>query len=217
MELGYFSVKGRAELVRLTLAYFGQSYTETDYVDVGDWESKKEGLGLAFPSLPYLIDGEHKITDPIAIVYYLAHKVKRENFLGTEGEERRRVMEIVGVLKDIEAEALKVLSSDKPETEYAEDYEKVFKPKAEYLSKSLAHKDYLVGDVCIADVYFYSVWLLLFDIAKRCDAKCPIKDHQNLADLLVRIEKLPGVREYLRTVVSINMPVLSEEVVTVQN
>ena len=38
------------------------------------WLQDKNSLGLDFPNLPYLIDGEIKITETIAIQKYLANK-----------------------------------------------------------------------------------------------------------------------------------------------
>jgi len=35
------------------------------------WTSVKGTLGLDFPSIPYLIDGDTKLTDPYAIMIYL--------------------------------------------------------------------------------------------------------------------------------------------------
>jgi len=36
------------------------------------WTSVKNTLGLDFPSIPYLIDQDTKLTDPYAIMIYLS-------------------------------------------------------------------------------------------------------------------------------------------------
>lgn len=54
------------------LEYVGIEYKE-DFYEQGDessnysvkeWTDVKDTLGLAFPQLPYLIDGDVKLTDP---------------------------------------------------------------------------------------------------------------------------------------------------------
>lgn len=41
---------------------------------MGEWLADKPNLGLAFPNLPYLIDGDVKLTQSLAIMRYLARK-----------------------------------------------------------------------------------------------------------------------------------------------
>ena len=52
-----------------------------------EWTDIKPTLGLAFPSLPYLIDEEHSMTDEIAIHKYLANKFK-PTLMGLTPKER---------------------------------------------------------------------------------------------------------------------------------
>jgi len=40
--------------------------------DKSSWLDVKETLGLEYPNLPYLIDGDTKITETIAIMQYIA-------------------------------------------------------------------------------------------------------------------------------------------------
>lgn len=41
---------------------------------MAEWLADKPNLGLAFPNLPYLIDGNVKLTQSLAIMRYLARK-----------------------------------------------------------------------------------------------------------------------------------------------
>ena len=50
----------------------------------------KETLGLEYPNLPYLIDGETKITETVAIMQYIAKKWRPE-LLGRSAAEVGRV------------------------------------------------------------------------------------------------------------------------------
>uniref|UniRef100_A0A8C3EZ05 glutathione transferase n=1 Tax=Chrysemys picta bellii TaxID=8478 RepID=A0A8C3EZ05_CHRPI len=46
-----------------------------DY-DTSQWTNEKDKLGLDFPNLPYLIDGQTKLTQSNAILRYVARKHK---------------------------------------------------------------------------------------------------------------------------------------------
>ncbi len=61
---GYWSVRGRGQVSRLLLAYSGLKWKDVKYVERDQWVNKdRSGLGLPFPNLPYLIDGEFKLTE----------------------------------------------------------------------------------------------------------------------------------------------------------
>ena len=42
------------------------------------WTSVKSTIGLDFPNIPYLIDGDTKLTNPYAILKYLAYQYAPE-------------------------------------------------------------------------------------------------------------------------------------------
>lgn len=81
VTLGYWKIRGLAQPARMLLGY-----TETEFEDklyeCGDapgydrsaWLNEKENLGLDFPNLPYLIDGDIKITQSNAIMRYIGRK-----------------------------------------------------------------------------------------------------------------------------------------------
>src|SRR5437016_4434764 len=98
--LGYWAIRGLAEPIRLVLRYSKTPYTEKMYqlgegpeYNREDWLQEKEKLGLGklifpiflfhfsfiyildFPNLPYLFDGDLKITQSKAILYYLGRKL----------------------------------------------------------------------------------------------------------------------------------------------
>ena len=63
------------------MVYLGVDYEE-DLYEQGDgpdfsrqqWFDKRDKLGLAFPNLPYLIDGSTQVTETLAIMKYIANK-----------------------------------------------------------------------------------------------------------------------------------------------
>jgi len=44
------------------------------------WNNVKESFGFDFPNLPYMIDGETKLTQTNAILRYIATKKRRRSF-----------------------------------------------------------------------------------------------------------------------------------------
>uniref|UniRef100_A0A3B5LEB5 glutathione transferase n=1 Tax=Xiphophorus couchianus TaxID=32473 RepID=A0A3B5LEB5_9TELE len=95
MILAYWDVRGFAGHIRLMLEYTKANYKEKFYV-VGDapgfdkscWFNEKFKLGLDFPNLPYLIDGDNKVTQSMAILRYLARK---NNLCGDTEEQKMRI------------------------------------------------------------------------------------------------------------------------------
>ena len=71
------------------MVFLGVHYTE-DIYEQGDtpetiwdeWLDVKENLGLAFPSLPYFIDGNARLTNHTSIMRFIAHKYG-QRLLGT--------------------------------------------------------------------------------------------------------------------------------------
>jgi glutathione S-transferase len=60
---GYWPVRGLGQISRLLLAYSGLKWRDVIYTSGEQWAKDKTELGLRFPNLPYLIDGEFKITE----------------------------------------------------------------------------------------------------------------------------------------------------------
>ena len=92
VEFGYWKIRGFGGASRLMLEYCGEEYTERlyDFVkasqddhgghdaawDPSEWFNEKNSdkfqQDFAFPNLPYMIDGEVKLTQSAAILKYLA-------------------------------------------------------------------------------------------------------------------------------------------------
>ncbi|MEQ2266033.1 Glutathione S-transferase Mu 2, partial [Xenotaenia resolanae] len=84
-----------AQPIRLLLEYTGTNYKDKFYVcgeapdyDKSCWFGEKEKLGIDFANLPYLVDGDRKITQSNAIMRYIARK---HNMCGETEDEKVRV------------------------------------------------------------------------------------------------------------------------------
>lgn len=67
--LGYWPIRGRAASIRYLFGYLGVDFIQEVYEQGGApdfsktaWLDQKFNLGLDFPNLPYLIDGDVKLT-----------------------------------------------------------------------------------------------------------------------------------------------------------
>uniref|UniRef100_A0A3B5L5S5 glutathione transferase n=1 Tax=Xiphophorus couchianus TaxID=32473 RepID=A0A3B5L5S5_9TELE len=95
MVLAYWDIRGLAQPIRLLLEYTGTEYDEKFYTcgeapdyDRSSWLGEKDKLGIDFPNLPYLLDGDRKITQSNAIMRYIARK---HNLCGETEAEKVRV------------------------------------------------------------------------------------------------------------------------------
>ena len=95
VELGYWKIRGLATPLRYQMAYSGVEYTMTEYEQEDDlsnkaWLDKKFTLGLDFPNLPYLIDGDFKMSETVPMHKYLADKYCPD-LLGKTPQDRANV------------------------------------------------------------------------------------------------------------------------------
>ena len=82
--LGYWGIRGRGQVLRLLLAYTGQPWEDKVYTGPEKWfgAGDKNNLGLEFPNLPYLIKGDFKISESVAIAKYIIRKSNKLDLLG---------------------------------------------------------------------------------------------------------------------------------------
>jgi glutathione S-transferase len=80
--LGYWKIRGTSAPVRYIFEYLKVPYNNVMYevkgeapnIDMSDWFNVKFTLGLDFPNLPYIIDGDVKITELTAVLRYVTNK-----------------------------------------------------------------------------------------------------------------------------------------------
>lgn len=106
--LGYWAIRGLAAQIRYMFYYCNVDFEDKLY-EVGDapdfdkssWLNEKNELGLEYPNLPYLIDGDTKLTETVAIMQYVAKKYS-PSLLGSSAQEVGRIsmlLDKVGTLK----------------------------------------------------------------------------------------------------------------------
>lgn len=175
------------------LAYAGVKYDsviyERDGMDSPQWTKDKQSLGLDFPNLPYLLDGDIKLTESRAIYRYLGKKFNLHP--STDAEENACLM-LEGVLEDaIWSFAMVVYSPDlvKKLPELREKQVAKFKEIDLYLSG----RDYVAGSkLTYIDFLLYEImdWhrLLLPDI---------LDEMKNLQGFMSRFESLKPMASHM--------------------
>jgi glutathione S-transferase len=95
VQLGYWDIRGLAQPIRLLLEYTGTDWEDKLYVtgpaptfDKSCWFDEKFSHGFDFPNLPYLIDGDVKLTQTKAILKYIARK---NDLVGKTEQEKIRI------------------------------------------------------------------------------------------------------------------------------
>jgi len=79
VELYYWNIRGNAEPIRLMLEYLGEDYKDVRMEQTAPdffakWLEKKSKLEMEHPNLPYIVDGDTKLSMTVAIMKYLARK-----------------------------------------------------------------------------------------------------------------------------------------------
>ena len=105
--LGYWKIRGLVAGMRYQLKYCGVDYDCVEYqqgpapdFSRQTWFDVKPTLGLPFPNLPYLIHGDFKLTESLAIHVYLA-EVYDQSLLGKTAADRARVSMFAGVISGL--------------------------------------------------------------------------------------------------------------------
>jgi len=89
LQVGYLGIRGRVQGIRFLLEYAGIPYENIIYADHEEWHHKKATLGMPFPNIPYLFDGDFKLSQTDAILVYIAEiSGKADELLGKTPKDR---------------------------------------------------------------------------------------------------------------------------------
>lgn len=138
VTIGYWRLRGLAQPIRLLLAYTETPFQEVvyDFAEKQRWfDEDKKNIGFDFPNIPYLIDGDLKLTESSAIMKYLVKRSGKNELLGKNLQDEGSVESILGVENDILNEMRKLLAvKENLEIAKAEALAKI-KPKLDALKK----------------------------------------------------------------------------------
>merc|ERR1712241_1148406 len=198
ITLAYWDIRGLAQPIRMLLEYSGAEYKDIRYkcgpapgFDLSEWTSVKPNLGLDFPNLPYLIDGNIKITQSNAVLRYLGRKFGLD---GKTEEDKVRVDMMCDNAMDFR-NGFVGLSYNPNFDDLKAGYIKDLEPKLKKFSEFLGNRKFFSADyLTYPDFHMYEMLYSHLQLAPGELIKFP-----NLIGFLNRIENLPRVGDFLKS------------------
>ncbi|KAA8591152.1 hypothetical protein FQN60_002095 [Etheostoma spectabile] len=194
-----------AQPIRLLLEYTGTKYEDKFYVcgeapdyDKSCWFDEKPSLGMDFPNLPYLEDGDRKLVQSNAIMRYIARK---HNLCGETEDEKVRVDILENQSMDFRNGFVRMCYTDfdKMKPGYVQMLPDVLKQFSDFLGD----RKWFAGDkITFVDFIMYE----LLDQHRMFQPTC-LDNFKNLKDLLDRFEALEKIAAYMKSDRFIKTPV----------
>lgn len=99
LTLAYWGFRSWGAPSRMLLHFVDANFDDVAYDKPRElvWKEKKFNLGFDFPNLPYLIDGDFKLTQSLSILRYLGRKY---GLAGSTPQEAAELDMFVDVLND---------------------------------------------------------------------------------------------------------------------
>jgi len=195
---GYWEIRGLGQPIRLLLAYKQADIEDKRYYtgpapdyDKSQWLNEKFNLGFDFPNLPYLVDGDVKLTQTHAIMRYLARKYDLE---GSSELERRRADLAEQQLVDLRGAFVGLCYSPdhaQKKPAFLAQLATALKAFSAFLGK---HKWFAGERITFVDFLIYEVLFQLSVFSKES-----FKGSENLLEFLKRFEQLPTIAAYMKS------------------
>lgn len=92
VTLGYWKIRGLAQYLRHLLSYTETEFQEVQYDNQDKWfKEDKNNISFDFPNLPYLIDGEFRLTESSAIAKYIINRSGKTELLGRNSQDQGKI------------------------------------------------------------------------------------------------------------------------------
>jgi glutathione S-transferase len=196
LTIGYWKIRGLQAPIRYVLEYLSVPYTEVLY-EQGEapefsreaWLSEKQNLGLDFPNLPYLIEGDVKITESHAILRYISNKYGAADFSGKDIRDKAYLDMIFAIVSDIK----NATTGHFYMSGNMEAVKKIGLEGLEKVEKFLGEKKLFLGDYVTFVDFFIFEQVEMFAWATEGEI---LTKYPNLAGFHKRIIDLPKFGEY---------------------
>ncbi|VDL98025.1 unnamed protein product [Schistocephalus solidus] len=189
-----------AQPIRLLLEYVGEDYQEKRFGknDLEEWQKMKYNLGIGFPNLPYLIDGDVKLSQSSVILRYLGEK---HGLGGKDAKEQAEIAMAEAAIKDLRIAFSRIAYSPAFEEERL-GFKPKFEKGIEDISNYLGSKMWLMGSsITYADFLLYENLCVFHFFEPSIFDK-----HPNLKQYVERFEALPKIKQYMASTRFISWP-----------
>jgi glutathione S-transferase len=168
-------------------------YVDKHYTSYDEWVKDKGTLNMDFPNVPYVSKCGVYTTESSALIQLIPIYAKQPQLLGGDELDRIKVVQLLGVLKDVAGEVGKICYGKKEDfdTAKAAGNDRVFKPKFALLEKFLGKKEYLLGYLTVADIVLF----YYLDLLNAMDAKL-VEPYTGLLGLHNRFANISEIKEY---------------------
>ena len=158
----------------------------------------KDSIGLDFPNVPYIVDGDVKITDPLAIMVYLCHAYAPE-LLGQSIQQKAEIDMLHMQLKDIRSAMIGqcYISNDRA------NLKKNALTKSEALIKHIEGRQYVAGENL---TYLDFIFLELFDFIDFASEYTFYNSNEKVSNYATRIKLVPQIKSYISSERYISAP-----------
>ncbi len=194
ITVGYWGIRGRGGVIRTLLAYCGVPFTNKNYLNPEEWFGKdKHELGFDYPNLPYILDGEKKLTESNAILHYIPIRAGKRELIGDTDDKYIQVEVAFFAGADVVGELARICFSGE---KFAENKEESFtngklKVKLGQLNKNLEGKEWLTGFLSIADFQLYEIVDMITELEPS-----RLESYPNLTAFHKRFEAIPEIQAH---------------------
>lgn len=192
--LGYWNLRGLAHVSRLLLTYTGLDWEDIRYnrdTEKQNWFNKdKQALGIPLANLPYLIDGDFKVTESRAINLYIVLRSGKKELLGKDIKDQARVESVIGVVTDIKNLFRPLIVNPESKDSLPTVLEKA-EPKLKQLDEFYGKKDFALGYLTLADFYFTELIYYFQKLFPELYGKYPF-----LSRILSAFSSIPEIKKY---------------------
>lgn len=148
---GYWGIRGLGQANRLLLAYSGVEFEDIQYSDPDKWfKEDKLSIGLDFPNLPYLIDGEYSLTESTAIQRYIIQKWGEPELAGKNAQDNAKLEAFLSIFTEFTGAVTGLFFDKDHATAKGPLFEK-HKDKLEQLASFVGDKSFVLGYLTLAD------------------------------------------------------------------
>ena len=199
--LGYWKIRGLAAQLMYQLEYCGVAYDMQWYDvkqdgtawDTTSWTDVKFTLGLDFPNIPYLKDGEFQMTETRAIHKYIAAKWCPDLLLADDPMAYARAEQMGNVIDALKMDS--TMGCYMP-TVPAEEFLASLIPRFEMIAKHITGKQWVAGErLSWADFQFGE----LLDMVNSITSGALFEAYPVLKEYKERFFELKGIKEFVES------------------